>query len=163
MIRSFLVCVFAVMGTGAYADMKVALGAPWDGKTIPAGQHCTLHGGKGATPPMAISNLPEGTAMVVVEYNDRSYRPLSRNGSHGTLGYPVKGTSATLPAVPGMTDRLPKGVVVVRKAQSTGDYASAGYLPPCSGGRGNIYEAVIKAVGSNGKVLEKTKVKLGRY
>ncbi len=163
MLRVLLACTFAFAGTSALADMKVSLGAPWDGKNIPAGQHCKLHGGNGSTPPMAVSGLPEGTTMVVVEYNDRSFKPLSRNGGHGTLAYPVKGDTANLPAVPGMTAKLPSGVRVVRKAQSTGDYASPGYLPPCSGGRGNTYEAVVKAVGSDGKVLKKAKVKLGRY
>ena len=116
MVRVLVACVFALVGTSALADMRVALGAPWDGKKIPAGQHCKLHGGNGSTPPMSVTGLPDGTAMIVVEYNDRSYKPLSRNGGHGTLAYPVSGATATLPAVPGMTSKLPSGVRVVRKA-----------------------------------------------
>lgn len=147
----------------ASAAMTVTLEAPWDGKKIPAGQHCPLFGGKGGTPPMAISGLPKGTAWVVVAFNDRDYAPLSRNGGHGTIGFPVKGTSAKLPAVPGMTDKLPGGARVLAKAKSTGEYASAGYLPPCSGGRGNRYHAEVSATGADGKVIETVRVEIGRY
>lgn len=163
MTRFLVAVTLGFFATTAAAEMTVALGAPWDGKRVPKGEHCALHGGEGKTPPMQVSGLPAGTAMVVVEYNDRSYRPLSKNGGHGTLGYPVKGANASLPAVPGMTAKLPGGVKVIRAAQSTGKYASPGYLPPCSGGRGNIYEAVVKAVAGDGKVLEKKTVKIGRY
>jgi len=159
LVRAILACT----ATAAQADMKVQLMAPWDGKTVPPGQHCTLHGGNGSTPLMQITGLPAGTALVVVEYNDKSYKPLSRNGGHGTLGYPVKGSSATLAPVPGLTAKLPGGVRVIRRAKSTGAYASAGYLPPCSGGRGNRYTADVLAVGADGKVIEKTTVTLGRY
>ena len=40
---------------------------------------------------------------------------------------------------------------------------SPGCPPPCSGGRGNRYFAVVKAVGADRKVLAKAKIKLGRY
>ena len=39
----------------------------------------------------------------------------------------------------------------------------AGLPAPCSGGRGNRYLAVVKAVDANKKVLAKAKIKLGRY
>jgi hypothetical protein len=157
------VLVLAISGGAALAEMQIALGAPWDGKRIPKGQHCSLQGGKGATPPMRITGLPAGTAMVVVEYNDKSYAPLSSKGGHGIIGFPVKGSSADLPSVPGMTDRFQGGIRLIAKARSTGKYASDGYLPPCSGGRGNDYRADVKAIGQNGAVLEKVTVKLGRY
>ncbi|MFY9211867.1 MAG: hypothetical protein WAO69_12120 [Aestuariivita sp.] len=163
MYRALSAAFLILFAGAAWAEMTVQLVPPWDGKKVPAGQQCSLHGGKGSTPPMKVTGLPQGTAYLVVEYNDKDYRPLSRKGGHGTLGYPVKGSSANLPAVPGMTDKLPGGVTVVRKAQSTGQYASSGYLPPCSGGRGNRYFAVIQAVGSDGKVIEKASVDIGRY
>ena len=115
------------------------------------------------TPPIQVTGIPAGTAMIVVEYNDKSYKPLSRNGGHGIIGYPVSGASANLPAVPGLTAKLPGGIRVLAKARGTGDYASNGYLPPCSGGRGNTYQADVKAVDAGVKVLDKTKMKLGRY
>lgn len=145
------------------ADFKAKLSGGWDGRKVPSGQHCRLFGGKGKTPPMKVTGLPAGTEWLYVEYNDASYGPLSKNGGHGIIGYPVKGTSASLKAVPGMTASLPGGAKVVKRARSSGKYASAGYLPPCSGGRGNKYFADVKAIGKGGKTLAKTRVELGKY
>lgn len=153
----------SVFGSAAYADMSVKLGGGWDGKKIPAGQHCPLQGGKGKTPPMSVSGIPNGTTWIFVEYNDRDYKPLSTNGGHGIIGFPVKGASANLPAVPGMTGRLPGNARVIQAARGTGDYASDGYKPPCSGGRNHRYFAIVKAVSAQGKVLDKTRVEIGRY
>ena len=50
-----------------------------------------------------------------------------------------------------------------KKNRATGAWKSPGYLPPCSGSRGNRYFAVVKAVGADKKVLAKAKIKLGRY
>ncbi len=62
-----------------------------------------------------------------------------------------------------MTTKMPRGVQVVRPSLATGEFASPGYLPPCSGGRGNTYEAEVKALSAQGKVLAKTKMSLGKY
>jgi hypothetical protein len=155
--------VALMMAVPAAAKMQVSLLAPWDGKKVPAGQECRIDGGNGKTPPMKIVGLPQGTAWILVEYNDKSYQPLSTKGGHGSIGYKVSGTSATLPAIPGMTKDLGSKAWVVKPARSTGDYASKGYLPPCSGGRGNRYSADVKAVDSAGKVLETVKIEIGRY
>ncbi len=162
--RTFALILALGIAAPVYAaDMSVKLLAPWDGKKVPKGQECVLDGGNGRTPPMQVSNLPSGTVWVLVQYNDKSYPPLSNNGGHGSIGYNIKGSSAKLPAVPGMTKNLPTGISVVAKARSTGSYASPGYLPPCSGGRGNRYTADVKAMTATGKVLAKVKVELGRY
>lgn len=152
-----------VSTTAAMADLSVRLGAPWDGKKVPAGQHCKLFGGNGSTPPMQVAGIPAGTTWLVVEFNDRDFGPLSNNGGHGVIGFPVRGATATLPAVPGMTDALPGNARVLKAARSTGEYASRGYLPPCSGGRNNRYFAEVKALDQAGKVLGKAQVELGRY
>jgi len=160
---SMAALVLIVSAGFAQAKMGVQLLAPWDGKRVPAGQNCTLDGGNGSTPPMKITGLPGGTVLIVVEYNDKSYPPLSSRGGHGTIGYPVSGSSAKLPAVPGLTANLPGGVRVIKRARGTGRYASKGYLPPCSGGRGNRYSATVKAISQAGKVLEKATISIGRY
>lgn len=160
---SLTLCALSFMATSAYADMSVKLAGGWDGKKIPQGQQCKLFGGKGATPPMKVTGLPSGTQWIHVEFNDRDYRPLSKNGGHGVIGYPISGNSADLYSVPGLSGKLPGRAVVVSAAKSSGDYASAGYLPPCSGGKGNRYFAVVKAISSGGKILEKQRVDLGRY
>lgn len=152
-----------LMPAVASAQMTATLMAPWDGKRIPAGQQCPLDGGKGATPPIKVAGLPKGTAMVVVAFSDRDYPPLSRAGGHGTIGFAVKGTTATLPAVPGMTGKLSGGARVMAAAKSTGAYASPGYLPPCSGGQNHRYLADISAVAADGKPLETIKIAIGNY
>ena len=39
-------------------------------------------------PHFVVSNIPEGTnAIIVVEYNDLSFPPLSSGGGHGKIGY----------------------------------------------------------------------------
>lgn len=158
-IWAMALCVAPVMA-GA---MEVTLGAPWDGKTVPPGQQCRLDGGKGATPPLTVKGLPKGTAMVVLSFDDQDYPPLSTRGGHGQIGFPVTGPSASLPAVPGMAARLPGGAKVVAKARGTGEYASPGYLPPCSGGKGHRYTVEVIAVGADGQRLQAVKLGLGRY
>lgn len=159
-----LTAALILAGAAAFAEMQVQLGGGWDGHKVPAGQQCALHGGKGATPPMTVSGIPSGAVWVIAYFNDKSYTPLSRNGGHGTIGFPVKGSTARLPAVPGMTASLPGGARVIHPARSRGDYASPGYLPPCSGGRGNRYTVDLRAIDKAGKVLAEVKtVDIGKY
>lgn len=164
-MRTFiLACGLAtVFASSSMADMSITLENGWNGKTVPKGQHCALFGGKGATPPMKVTGLPSDTAWIYVEYNDQDYRPLSKNGGHGVIGYPVSGSSLELYSVPGLVDTLPGKARVISAARGTGDYASKGYMPPCSGGKGNRYFAIVKAISSGGKVLEQQKVEIGRY
>ena len=164
-MKSFIFSCVGLMLTAsiAHADMAIKLGGGWDGKRVPKGQHCTLFGGKGSTPPMQIDNLPSGTSWVYVEYNDRDYRPLSKNGGHGVIGYPVKGSSADIYSVPGLVGTVPGKAKVISASRGTGKYASDGYMPPCSGGNNHRYFAVLKAISAAGKVLEKQTVNIGRY
>ncbi len=154
--------ILAASSAGAQ-DFSVALMAPWDESKVPDGQQCRLFGGDGATPPMQISGLPEGTATVRVQFNDKSYPPLADNGGHGVIGFVAHAGDITLPAVPGMTTDLPGGARVISAARSTGRYASVGYLPPCSGGRGNRYMADVIVLDAAGAELGRSSVELGRY
>ena len=65
--------------------------------------------------------------------------------------------------MPGGTEETPAGTWIEKKNRATGAWKSPGYPPPCSGGRGNRYFAVVKAVDTNKKVLAKANLKLGRY
>jgi phosphatidylethanolamine-binding protein (PEBP) family uncharacterized protein len=147
----------------ALAEMSVALLPPWDGQTVPAAEICTLQGGNGSTPPMALSGLPEGTASVAVEYNDISFAPMAFNGGHGVIGFAVSGAEVDLAPVPAMTADLPEGSWVVSAARAGGQYASPGYIPPCSGGNGHTYQAVVRALDANGVELDMARVVLGKY
>ena len=147
----------------AMADPAWAPGA--GGGAIPRGMQCTLDGGRGATPAISVTGIPDGAAEIVVEFNDKSYGPLSTGGGHGVIAYAHSGgPTATLPSVPGETDRL--GVPGARVKQSTrasGRFAAAGYLPPCSGGRGNLYTATVKAVAADGATLAQDVISIGRW
>ncbi|MFN3642030.1 MAG: hypothetical protein ACK4TB_03795 [Gemmobacter sp.] len=47
-------------------------------------------------------------------------------------------------------------------ARRSGECASAGFLPPCSGGRGHRYFAVVKALDRADKVLGTARVEMWR-
>lgn len=150
-------------------DLGVRFADPaWTGNTIPDGQHCQKFGGHGATPPLTITGIPANANAIVVEFNDKSYSALSYDGGHGKIGFMIEpgAGEATLPAVPGGTDALPDGTWLVKKNRATGAWYSAGYLPPCSGGRGNTYAAEVYAVVKSGDDYEEIaegEITLGRY
>ena len=170
LVYSALVVAFVVSGANA-ADLSVTFADPaWDGKNIPDGQQCTLFGGEGATPALQVENIPAEANAIIVEYNDQDYRPLSRDGGHGKIGFWVEegSASAMLVSVPGETEDLSSGAFVEKRNRARGSYARPGYLPPCSGGDGHRYFAEVKAVkkGEGEKkpqVLAEVKIQLGKY
>ncbi|MYA95027.1 MAG: hypothetical protein F4X91_01270 [Nitrospinae bacterium] len=151
--------------------MKVSFAdSAWNGEQIPDGQQCSKFWGQGATPSLRVENIPAGANAIIVEFNDRDYSPLSDDGGHGKIGFWVSEGSgrALLPSVPGETDPLPTGSFVEETNRATGDYATPGYLPPCSGGRDHAYFAEVKAVrkvkgAGKPKVLATVKIELGSY
>ena len=146
------------------AKLTISFADPvWTGGRVPAGMNCEKDGGRGATPALTVAGLPEGTTEIIISYNDESYAPLSYDGGHGTLGYAAGAGTASLPAVPGGTRVLPAGVRIVKENRATGSFATPGYLPPCSGGRGNTYSADVTAVDDAGKILAAGKITLGSY
>ncbi len=163
-MRVILTLIFFWLANNALAaDFNVDLDASWDGIDVPAGQQCTLFGGNGATPPFYVTDLPAGTAVIHIEFNDLSFAPLAKDGGHGIIGFAVSSSSVDLVSVPGLSAELPEGIFVVSAARSSGRYASDGYLPPCSGGRGNNYSADIIALDANGVELGSVTVAIGRY
>jgi hypothetical protein len=142
----------------------------WTGRAIPSGQQCTQFGGKGASPAIRVKNIPPGTTDVVVEFNDRDFQPLSFDGGHGKIrvAVPAGAPEVVVPSVPGETSSLPPGVV--KEAGHRASFSPGTvYLPPCSGGRGHLYFADVKAVArpaapsEAGKLLGTGRITLGRY
>ena len=154
-----------VAGPASGATLEASFADPiWTGSKIPEGQHCEKFGGNGATPELKVSGIPTGTAAILVEFNDASFPPLSSGGGHGIVGFEhAGGAETTLPPVPGGTEETPAGTWIEKKNRATGAWESPGYLPPCSGGIGNRYFAVIEAVDANKTVLAETEITLGRY
>ncbi len=155
----------------AKLDAKFA-DASWDGKIIPNKQWCSLYSGNGFTPEMIISNVPKGTNAIIMEINDEGYSKLSTNGGHGKIGFWINQDSSTITLMPvqGETSKdLPYGAFIESASRSTGRWATSGYLPPCSGGKGHMYSAEIKAVykaknkDEKSKLLGETYIQLGRY
>lgn len=171
-LRKFLYSAAFTAGLGlaatavmAQATLGLKLADPaWDGVTIPEGQQCALQDGSGATPEIDVSGLPEGTTTVNVAFNDETYQPMN-DGGHGIIAFTVAPTdgTATLPSVPGGTADLLEGASVATASRGTGEYASPGYLPPCSGGQGNTYSATVTALDNTGKELATGKIELGKY
>lgn len=153
------------------AKLEVTFTDPtWNGRAIPAGQQCAQFGGKGASPALVVKGIPPGTTDLLVEFNDSNYPPLSSGGGHGTIRVPLSpgATEVTVPSVPGETNTLPAGVVKEESHRAPFSPGTA-YLPPCSGGRGNLYFADVKAVvrpaapAERGKLLGTGRITLGRY
>ena len=143
------VLIFVCMGSVNADELTVEFtDSAWDGATIPKGQQCKKFGGKGATPPLRVSNIPAEADAIVVEFNDLDFQPLSNKGGHGKIGFEIEigAGEAELMAVPGGTKKMPDGVWMVKKNRATGGWFSQGYLPPCSGGKGNRYVADVLAV-----------------
>lgn len=167
-ILTRIVSAALVLGASAafgQAALTVGFADPaWTGDKVPEDQWCPLQGGHGATPALTVSGLPDGTASINVAFNDESYQPMNEGG-HGILNFKVMaGATATLPSVPGnTTEGFPEGASVATASRGTGEYASPGYLPPCSGGRGNTYSATLTALDSSGTVLGEGKITLGTY
>jgi len=131
------------------ARLEVSFADPaWDGKAIPAGQQCLRFGGQNpSTPRLMVRGITPGANAIVMEYSDRSYTPMD-NGGHGIIGYRIpEGTKEiTVPPVPGHSFDMPEGFFVVSPHQAPGWDRAGAYMPPCSGGMGNLYSVTVKAV-----------------
>lgn len=161
-----------VPGSDKLPELKVSFADPlWNGEKIPASQVCSLYGGEASTPKLHVTNVPDGANAIIVEFNDRSYAPLSYNGGHGKIGFWLEEENdpVTLKSVPAESQALPNPAFIEADSRGRGRYAKPGYLPPCSGGKGNAYFAKIKAVykaqdkAEQNKLLATGQIELGRY
>ena len=153
------------------ADLKISFtDDAWDGKTIPAGQQCEACGGQGATPGLTIDNIPSNANALILSFSNISHISLDRGGM-GQIGYRFKqGTpSVTLPPVPGSTFDLPQPFFVISAHQKPFQNKPGAYLPPCSGGLGDLYSLIVKAIwlpdspDMPPEILGQGKISLGRY
>ena len=150
-------------------QMKVSLAdSNWDGNKIPLGQQCQKFKGHGYTPRIRINNIPDGSNAIIIEYSDKTYKAMD-NGGHGKIGYYIdeRMKEVTIPPIEGHTFDLPKSFFIVSPQQAPKWDKAGAYLPPCSGGKGNLYAAQIKAVhvtdGKVDKEFTNVDIKLGVY
>ena len=144
-------------------DLSISFSDPiWDGKKVPKRGQCTNCQGEGLSPPMLISNIPEKTDFLIVEYKDKTMGVF-----HGAIRFQVSGKGKfSTPSIREQTFKLPQGVEV--EAEHTAPIGSPGaYMAPCGCGYNNKYSAVIPAVQSleSGQklLLGKGKINLGRF
>jgi hypothetical protein len=171
------VLVAGCVATGKYkpvsdmGSLEITLADPaWNGKTVPMGQQCRKFGGNGATPAMTVANIPAQANAVILEFSDQSHQPMD-NGGHGKIGYRIAPGTArvTVPSVPGHTFDLPSEFFLVAAHRNPSWDKAGAYMPPCSGGRGNLYYLTVKAVfeapgeSDGSKLLGQGKLTMGRY
>jgi hypothetical protein len=157
------------VATSPLPELRVTLADPaWNGRVVPAGQQCRRFQGGGGTPALQVDDIPAGANALLIEFNDETYRPMD-NGGHGIVGFRTGGPRVVAPSIPGETlDGLP-AAAFIEVPHRAGDYGGPGYLPPCSGGQGNLYTITVKAVfksetnPADNKLLAQTRVELGRY
>lgn len=106
----------------------------WDGISVPQRGICTQFGGTGLSPEIVVSNIPEEAEYLSATFLDRN-----SGNRHGVLEVEIESLDET---------------IIPSVRQGTG-----GYIGPCSGGRGNRYEVVIRAEGTNSRI----RLSLGRY
>ena len=147
----------------SFADSK------WNGKEIPNGQQCGKFGGNASTPQLIVGNIPPEANALVMEYSDRNSRRMN-NGGHGKIGYRIKSGShqVVIPSVPGHTFDLPKDFFLIAAHKNPAWDKAGAYMPPCSGGKGNLYVVEVKAVhdapdGQDSLILGQGILTLGRY
>jgi hypothetical protein len=119
----------------------------------------------GMTPAIALTNIPVGTNQVVLAFSDETFAGM-RDGGHGIIAYkiPAMTSSVTIESIEGETFDLPENFSIVTKHRG-GKYGKkeGAYLAPCSGGKGNTYSVLIKAMSEDGKTLGTTTLTLGKF
>lgn len=156
------------MSMGAQA-FKAELADPsWDGEWVPKGMQCQKFGGDGPrTPGLVVSDIPQGTNVLIFEYSDRSHQPMD-NGGHGKFGYALNNQTGTawIPQVSGHSFDLPKGFFLIEAHRNPKWDKAGAYMPPCSGGKKNSYYVKVKAAQIKDDQLEikaKSVLELGKY
>jgi len=153
------------------AEIQIELDDPqWDGKTIAPAQRCRRFGGNGSTPALRVTNIPSDANVLVLEFSDKSFSPMDKGG-HGIIGYRIpNGTnSVSIPAIAGHTFDLPAPFFVIAAHRKPAWDVPGAYLPPCSGGTGNLYYIRIQAISDpdvpnlRPRLLGQGKLFLGRY
>jgi len=145
------------------ADLSISfIDQNWDGKKVPTSGQCRSCGGKGLSPALMVTNIPENADALIVEFVDKTM-----NVFHGAIRVPVSDKAEiAIPSFQDQTYNLPDGVEA--ESEHTAPIGSSGpYLAPCGCGVRNKYVATIMAIKNetSGKnmLLGKGKITLGRY
>ncbi len=167
-IAGTTLCAAIVVCAGVAHAMSAKLATPgWDGVRLPSNEHCPTRGGNGKAPAFKVTGIPTGANVIVVAYYDETYgAKVGARWTHGIIGFRhAGGPTAVLPRVARYRKSLGPNAFVIRNSSK----GRTGYHPPCSGGRGHRYTAVVRAVkwdfSANKaiKVLAETRLSIGEY
>ena len=172
---SFLMTAFLSGCASEYGDvatLSVEFLRPtkWNGKIIPPRQSCRAEGGKGSTPPLYVTGIPEETNLLILEIDDLDMPGLDENGGLGSIGFYHNGDfSASLLPVDGETHVLPP-YAFKEKSNRVNPANPYAYMPPCIEKNHHMYVATVKAVKRTGSfdrqetiILGEGFIRLGRY
>lgn len=154
----------SIISSSAFALEVKITDEKWDGQTVPEGQQCQKFGGQGpATPKLLVTEIPDDTDFLILEYSDRDSERMN-NGGHGIMRYevPPAATRIKVPSVPGHSYDMPDEFEMVSEHLGPKWDKAGAYMPPCSGGKGHAYYVTIKAMVED-TVLESTVVELGKF
>jgi len=164
-----LISGLLVLSSAQADDFSAHLSDPaWDGISVPKGMQCQKFGGSSPkTPKLAVSGIPSGTNLIILEFSDRTYKKMD-NGGHGKIGYALNNQNkiVEIPSVAGHSFTLPAGFFMVAAHRSPKWDKAGAYMPPCSGGKENAYYVTIKALkqeGDSSAVMAQQVVEMGRY
>jgi hypothetical protein len=137
----------------------------WKSGIVPKTEVCSNFNTKvGSTPSITLENIPSDATKIVLKFSDETFKGM-RDGGHGVIAYKISKNSSklTIPSIKGETFDLPKefSVVIKHRGEKFGK-APGAYLAPCSGGKGNTYSVLIKAMNGE-EVLDTTSLTLGTF
>jgi hypothetical protein len=138
----------------------------WNKAEVPKTEVCSNFNDKaGSTPSIELSNVPAMATKIVLAFSDETFKGMV-DGGHGVIAYKIAKNSSnvTIPSIKGETFDLPENFSSVIKHRG-GKYGKTegAYLAPCSGGKGNTYSVLIKAVGDDDQTLSQTSLTLGTF
>ncbi len=153
-------------------ELEVAFADPeWGGEALPEGMWCDRDGGSRAmSPALLVRGVPAEANAIIVDFNDEMVFFLDEGGGHGSIGFWIRPEAEVhLPSVPPGTRELGAEIFVEHDPLIPFGLMGDGWLPPCSGGSGNLYSAdvlaVFKSTTDDGKnrLLARGYIALGRY
>ena len=145
------------------ADLSISfIDQTWDGKKVPTSGQCRSCGGKGLSPALMVTNIPENADALIVEFVDKTM-----NVFHGAIRFQVSEKAEfVIPSVQEQTFDLPQSAET--ETEHTAPIGAPGaYMAPCGCGYRNKYMATIVAIKNENSgrklLLGKGKIKLGRF
>jgi hypothetical protein len=139
-------------------DVVLPADSYWNGKIFPPAGSCTTFGGLAKTPTFVVKKAPEGTNVILIEFNNLSVKGLDKDGGLGTIGYvykaPADGSEVVLRSVPGGKVNLPRPAFLEKNHKVEGALPAAYFAPCLKRELDQEISATVKAVKRTGNVYK---------